>query len=193
MSALRQPDSSHANARSQADVRRLDEAERLLTCFQKGVGHELPNHLVALRGMLQMLEMEEGARLGAEGREYLHRALGAAERAHGLISGLAELGRMFRDRKLAEHVAVREVAEEATATIKKLFPEAIFDYHESKPAPVVYAPRLALCQVLIHLLRNAAQAAVADRPLRIDVAARASSAGVKIQGTDNGRGLSPDR
>ena len=55
------------------------------------------------------------------------------------------------------------------------------------------APRLAVSQVLIHLLRNAAQAAVADRPLRIDVAVRVNSAGVRIQVTDNGRGLSPER
>src|SRR5947209_3364292 len=82
--------------------RRLEQVERLLACFQKAVGHELPNELVAIRGLVQVLEMEEEERLDAAGRDYLHRLAAASDRVAALVSGLANMGRTFRDRPPAE-------------------------------------------------------------------------------------------
>src|SRR5437899_1008822 len=48
----------------EATCRRLERLERLLACFQKALGHEMPNQLVAIGGLLRLLELEEGERLG---------------------------------------------------------------------------------------------------------------------------------
>ncbi len=47
---------------SEADAaevqRQLAFAEQLLAVFQQVVGHELPNHLIAIQGLVRVLEME---------------------------------------------------------------------------------------------------------------------------------------
>ena len=48
--------------------RRIEQLERLLGCFQKALGHELPNQLVALQGLARLIEMEQADRLDEEGR-----------------------------------------------------------------------------------------------------------------------------
>src|SRR5205085_1375403 len=70
--------------------------ERLLAMLQKALGHELPNRLIAVRGLAALLELEDGARLGAEGREYLARLAAEADRAHALVFALAEAVRWQR-------------------------------------------------------------------------------------------------
>src|SRR5262245_32158836 len=63
-------------------VRRLEQTERLLACFRRAAGHDLPNQLVGLQGLLHVLELEEADRLSADGRAYLQRLVAAARRAH---------------------------------------------------------------------------------------------------------------
>src|SRR5258708_14346566 len=73
--------------------RRLEFAEQLLACFQQVVGHELPNHLIAIQGLARVLEIEEGASLNPESREYLRRLGANAGRGQLLPSPLAGIGR----------------------------------------------------------------------------------------------------
>src|SRR5262245_16353271 len=89
-------------------------AERLLGHLRKALSHDLPNQLVAGRGLLRMLQLEEGERLGPDGMEYLRRADGAARRAQALVTGLKELARLGCDVPAAEAVALDELAREVT-------------------------------------------------------------------------------
>src|SRR5581483_12233124 len=77
--------------------RQLEYAEQLLACFQQVVGHELPNHLIAIQGLARVLEMEEGANLTSDSHEYLRRLAANAGRVQLLTSALAEIGRARRD------------------------------------------------------------------------------------------------
>jgi hypothetical protein len=76
--------------------RRLERLERLLACFQKALGHEMPNQLVAVGGLLRLLELEEGDRLGPDGRDYLGRLHAAVQKLDLLAAGLADLARTAR-------------------------------------------------------------------------------------------------
>ena len=172
---------------------RLEQVERLLACFQKALGHELPNQLVALRGLAQMLELEDAQRLGAAGRDYLGRLAAVSQRVHTLVSGLADAGRAFRDRQPAEEVGIEEVAREAAAEIAHLYPGQIIGYHFQEPRPFLTVSRSALRQVLVQLLRNAARSGIAGRPVRIDIGGRHTPTGVEFWVKDDGRGLSPER
>jgi signal transduction histidine kinase len=180
------------NPAEPAALRRLERAERLLGCFQKAVNHELPNQIVALRGLMQMLLLEEQERLGPEGRDYLARLGAVAQRLQTLVAGLAELGRSYHDASPAEPVPLHDVAREAAAEVKKLSPAQEIEYHFQEPGPVLRVPCLALRQVLVQLLRNAVRAAVPGRALRIDVGGGPSGPGVEFWVRDNGRGIAAE-
>lgn len=72
----------------------LMRSERLLHGMHKVLSHDLPNQMVALKGLLQLVELEEAKRLSAEGREYLRRLQIAAARAVDLARFLKEMDRL---------------------------------------------------------------------------------------------------
>src|SRR5262252_8864052 len=90
-----------------------DLAGRTWTCLQKALGHELPNHLTAILGLVRILELEERERLSADGHDYLHRLAAAARRVDGIVKALAELVRAVQEPQVVEPVAVVEAAREA--------------------------------------------------------------------------------
>jgi signal transduction histidine kinase len=173
--------------------RRLERAERLLGCFQKALAHELPNQLVAIQGLLRVLELEERDRLGPEGLDYVSRAIAAAQRTHELVRALAGLGRAGREDQPAEAVALAEAASEAVAEVKLLHPGCQIEYDFPQTAPVLTVARPTLHQVLVRLLCNAARAGSEDRPVRALLGARTTDAGVEFWVADNGRGMSPEQ
>jgi signal transduction histidine kinase len=181
---------------SEGELRvRLERAEKLLACHQTALGHELPNHLVAINGLLQFLTLEEETHLTAEGREYVRRLVAATQRVQTLVGRLADIGRLLRDSWRFERVALNEALREAAAESKKLCPQAIIGYDLCEPSPELLVARKALRQVLLELLRNAVAAAPAGRPPRIEIGTRTQPppGGVEFWIGDDGRGLSPER
>lgn len=171
----------------------LRQAERLLACWQQALGHELPNHMVAIVGLARVLEETQGDQLDAEGRVCLERLTAAARRSGGLMDALAEVGRLCREACAERGVALPEVAHEAAAEVHLLCSQAIVEYDFPSDLPNLAVSRRALHRVLVHLLRNAAAAALPSRPLFIQVGGRTCPAGVEFWVADNGRGLSPAR
>ena len=70
--------------------------DRLLNLLQKALGHELPNHLVAMQDLARLLEMDQAERLDDEGKDHLRRLAAATQRTHELIRTLADLVRASR-------------------------------------------------------------------------------------------------
>jgi signal transduction histidine kinase len=180
-------------ARFQEIHDRLEQAEQLLACFRQAVGHDLPNQLIAIQGLLNILALEETERLSPDGQEYLQRLLAATERAHALVSSLAELGRIRSNNQRPEMLSLKEVAQEVAARLNHLYSGRTIEYDWPEPAFHLEVPRLALEQVLLHLMRNAVQAARDDLPIRIEVHARAIATQREFWITDNGRGLTTEQ
>lgn len=182
---------------SEADAaevqRQLAFAEQLLAVFQQVVGHELPNHLIAIQGLVRVLEMEEGANLTPESREYLQRLAASAGRVQTLTSALAEIGRARRESQKSEVLDPIDVAREAAAEVNQLFPEQSIQYHFSQPGVGMVASRSALHRVLVQLLRNAVQANRPGQAVQVEIGSRASEAGAELWVADRGRGLTPER
>jgi signal transduction histidine kinase len=167
--------------------------ERLLACFRKALNHELPNHLVAIQGLLQVLALEDGDRLSSQGREYLQRLTAAADRTHALISALAMIGRVGHDPRPLEAIPFAEVCQEAIAEVNQLFPSRSIEYHLHELQLNLTLQRVPLRQVLVQLLRNAVQA-LGDNPMpRVEIGARTTSQGAEFWVADNGRGMAPER
>ncbi len=70
------------------------QADRLLVKMHQVLSHDLPNQIVALQSLLQLLELEEANRLGDEGRECLRRLHRVARKAAGQVRFLREMGRL---------------------------------------------------------------------------------------------------
>jgi two-component system OmpR family sensor kinase len=172
--------------------RRLQRAERLLACFGKAVGHELPNRLVAVQGLLRELARGATDRLDPETLEELHHLATITKRAQDLVADLAELSRVGRDLQEPEPVNLAEVGLEAAATVKQLFPAQPFVYDIAEGSPNLIVPYAALRQVLVQLLRHALTTAAANSLLRVEMGTRRSGDGVELWVADNGRGLPPE-
>jgi signal transduction histidine kinase len=156
----------------------------LLTCLQQALGHELPNQLVALQGLLRLLADEAGDRLGPEGRAVLDRLTASTRGAHGLVAALAQLVRLERQFPQSEIVDIEEVVVEGKRLALGL--DVVYDL----PAALLLAvPRSALRQVLVVLLRFLASAGAAGA--RIGVVLTGPTAILRLAGP--GAQLTPER
>src|SRR5262249_16043222 len=97
--------------------RELERADQVLACLRRALGHDMANHLVAIEGLLRILEMEEGEHFGAAGKDYVRRIGNVTERVHTLVSSLAEICRGRKDAHLAERLSLTGVAQEVAAEL----------------------------------------------------------------------------
>jgi signal transduction histidine kinase len=154
------------------------QAQRLLAVLRKSLGHDLSNHLVAVFGLLRMLELEDGARLSADGQDYLRRLFGAVQRAQTLVGQLSALVWLDREDELAEEVSLTDLVREVGAVMKQLFPERLIEYHLTIRVPLVTAPRRALRQALAGLLKYVVQSQKTN--VRLAVGSELTPAGVVL-------------
>ena len=169
-------------------LRRLEQAERLLGCFQRALGHELPNQLVALQGLARLVEMEQADHLNEEGRGHLARLADLARRTDNVVRALAEIGRLTRDAGSAETVALPDAAREAAAEVNLLSSGWSVEYHFHPEASALRVARRGLRLVLVHLIRNAVEAG-GGRAVPLEVGSRRAAEGVEWWVKDDGRGL----
>jgi signal transduction histidine kinase len=154
-------------------------AERVLASFRPALGHDLPNLLVGLRGMLQMLESEQRDRLSNDGQDYLRRVVGATQRVQGLVHLLNNIARAGDDNGPAERVPLADLYREVTAVMKQLYPDRAVGYDLHIQVPVVVAPRRALHQALAQLLRMTLVAVPTARP-QLELGSQQTAAGVEL-------------
>jgi hypothetical protein len=103
---------------SSADPRELARLGRLLHACRRGLNHDLTNQLVALRGLLQLLDQEEAARLTPAGQDYVRRLLGVGERTQVLARTLRDLTRLVGAPPPSEVVVLPDLVEEVVAALQ---------------------------------------------------------------------------
>jgi signal transduction histidine kinase len=173
--------------------RRLDLREQLLACFQQGVGHELHNQLISIRGMAQILELELGDRLDDEARDYLDRFARVVKKADDLASALADLGMLCRDPGPPVAVDLAEAVSEAAARVKVLCPRRTIEYDLQEAMPTVNVPWRPLQEALFQLVRNAVEAAGEGQAARVGVSAESIAGSVALSVSDHGRGMTTEQ
>jgi signal transduction histidine kinase len=167
--------------------------ERLLALLQKALGHELPNQLLAIQGLTRVLDMEEGERLGAEGKDFLARLAAAAQRTHELIRMLADLVRAARAGLPEQPTGLAAAIAQAVMAVKQLSAVGPIEYDLPEGDLFIWMSGVALHKVLVELLRHARRAIPADREARIRIGGRAIPDGVEFWVADNGSGLSDEQ
>ena len=135
--------------------------ERLQQGLQKALGHDLPNHLVAIQGMLRLVDLEYGDKFCAEGQVYLKRLTAATARTQALVRALLLFAQAGRAVESWEDVPLAEAAHAAANEIRSLFPDRGVEFTFDLRAPTAWAPgrsfRLVLGQLLGQAVQNLAQ------------------------------------
>jgi signal transduction histidine kinase len=173
-------DSSSSPPAADGDLgKRLTRAERVLATFQQTLNHDLPNQTVAIQGLLQVLELEEGSRLSAEGLDYVRRLSALTRRIQEMLAAMKAIVRAGSEPGIAEEVSLAELAREVAAEIKQLFPDRTVTYHLRLQVPSLRVCRVPLQCTLVELCRTVLlENEGAESHLRLD--ARAAEGGVEL-------------
>lgn len=98
--------------RMQERTAELTEANRELESFAHTLSHDLRSPLRGIDGFSQLLNEEYAGRMDAQGREYLTRVRGAAQRMGSLIDDILELSRVSRQAIRSERLDLSWMAGE---------------------------------------------------------------------------------
>ncbi len=120
-----------------------DRAARLLRTMHRVFSHDLPNQVVALQSLLQMLETEQHDRLGPEGRDCLRRLQRVAGKTAGLANFLREVGRLHSYERRTELIDLRLLLHQVAEAQRPHAADAAIECRLAGPPPsVVGDPRL---------------------------------------------------
>lgn len=170
----------------------LAKSNAQLDAFAYTVSHDLRAPLRAMEGFARILLDEHGPDLGADGRRYATRIVGAATRMEALIDDLLAFSRVQRADLVMKPVDPARAVKQAVAEIRASGAEGAAVAFDIEPSfPAVRADRTILAQVIGNLLGNAAKFKAADRGVRIRVRAERKGQRVRIHVEDNGIGIAP--
>ena len=167
------------------------ETEFLRNTLLSGVSHDLRTPLAAITGASSTLIAADGA-LDAATRDDLLRTISLeSERMERLVTGLLEMTRLESGGLLLkrEWQPLQEVIGSALNHVDRRLRGRDVAIHLPPDLPMVHIDAVAIEQVLINLLENAAEYTPAGTP--IEITARAADAGMIVELADHGPGLPP--
>ncbi|MBM4072298.1 MAG: HAMP domain-containing histidine kinase [Planctomycetes bacterium] len=144
------------------DATRLDFIERRWRGIQKVINHDLPNQLVAIHGLLQLLAQDESTRLSAEGKEILRRLQGTSARVLETTHSLKLLAKAGDALEMPAVVTLADLASEAAAEVQQSHPSLDVERRFPPDLKVSAGPQ-ALYQAVVLLLKLAVQVAEAPK------------------------------
>jgi two-component system sensor histidine kinase TtrS len=184
---------AHEDARRHRDEMEHGARLALLGEMASSLAHEINQPLAAIANYASGCERRLAAGTDPEGvAEAVHRITGQAERAAGIVKRMRAFvrKRVPEPQTLDLNEPVREALGLFQATAARRGVTASTSLAASLPA--VRADRVQIEQVVLNLLKNAADA-MAERPSRhLAVATAEGQGSVEVMVTDNGPGLSPE-
>lgn len=139
-----------------------DHAERRWRAIQKVINHDLPNQLIAIQGLLQLLAVDEADRLSPDGREILTRVQGTSSRLLEMIHQLKELAKAQDVSDRPAMVSLMDLMSEAVVEVKQNCPGLDVGLTIPDTLEKVHAAPSALRQVAVLLLKVAVQSSADD-------------------------------
>jgi hypothetical protein len=123
------------------------------------LSHDLPNHLVVVQSLTHLLDLEERTNLGPQGREYLTRLTGAAQRTVALCKFLKEMERLRTWTEIPETVALEPVLNEATLLLGQAQPACTVNWRLTGVLGEAHVGRRSLQKILTELIQACAELA----------------------------------
>jgi signal transduction histidine kinase len=106
--------------------------------MHKVLAHDLPNELVVMQSLLQLLDQEEGRRLSDDGREFVRRLRGAARRTADLARFLKEMERIRTFRVRSEPIELTGLARELEEELRRVHPGTHFEFAWQWQTPTLF-------------------------------------------------------
>lgn len=163
-----------------------------------GFTAELETSLASLQAYVATVEAREDDPAFAEVKtaadadmpEALEFIRSSTRKMDGLINAILKLSREGRRQLKPELIELNAMLEQASANVQHQISEADGEVTLDIAVPTMISDRLSLEQVIGNLLDNAVKYRDAQRPLRIDIAARqAVDNTIQLEIADNGRGI----
>ena len=143
-------------------------ADRLLRQMHPVFSHDLPNQMVALQGLLQLMEQEGAIPAGAAGQEYFSRLNRVARKAAHLVHLLKEFGRLSGYEPRTESVPLPTLLRETAVGLAQQAPELVLETSAGGNLHAVSADPRSLRQAVVEIVRCLAdRAAVSACTLKL--------------------------
>jgi len=131
------------------------QSERLLQAMQKTISHDLPNQIIVLQSLLQLLREEESDALGDEGREYVRRLIHATRRAGELARFLKELCRIQTLACKAESVSLAALSQELQGELQRIHADRHFEFDWRWSEKTIHGDSRVFLSALLELVAAA--------------------------------------
>lgn len=127
-------------------------SDRLLRGMHKVFSHDLPNQMVALQSLLQLLNADEAAHLTNDGHEYVRRLQNATQRACEQVRFLKEMGRINSLAVKTEPIALGVLAQELQGILQQRHAGVEFAFAWQWHVPSITADPRTMMLALAELL-----------------------------------------
>jgi signal transduction histidine kinase len=142
-----------------------ERAARLLHGMHKVFSHDLPNQMVVLQSLLQLLQMEELDGLSPDGREYVERLSSAARKAGAMVRFLKDMARLSQYQPRLETISLTALARELGAELNQLCPVQSIEYVWNWDVTETRLDYQTFYQAVLSLLQERLEAAGVTRCL----------------------------
>jgi light-regulated signal transduction histidine kinase (bacteriophytochrome) len=173
---------------TQRQARAAETANKELEAFSYSVSHDLRAPLRGIDGFSQALVEDEAERLSDEGRKYLQRIRGAAQRMGELIDDLLRLSRVSRSDFRRDEIDLSALAETVVGELRRAHPDRSVDV-VIQPNMKAYADARLARIVLENLFGNAWKFTSKSPAPRIELSMRVEGDERVYRIRDNGAGF----
>lgn len=174
------------------DQTREEELEEMKLDFVALAAHELRTPLTAIKGYLDIINEEIGAKIDTEHRTYLRRSMSSANELSRLVNNILNVSRIERGKvdydfqPSSWHELVSQIANDLKLRAEEQERELVIKVPKSLPK--VMADALSMTEVFNNLVENAINHTVPGTG-KIEVAARQEGDFVVTTVKDNGSGV----
>jgi two-component system nitrogen regulation sensor histidine kinase NtrY len=178
------------------DLSEIEKAQRMAAWREvaRRIAHEVKNPLTPIQLSAQRLKKRYGEKLDIEDGKVFHECtemiIRQVEELKGLMNEFSNFARMP-----ASNLApadIRRIIEEALSVYREAHQDVKLVFKDSKTVPVFNLDREQMKRVMINLLDNAIEAIDGEGKVVIGLDYDKVLGIVKIEVTDNGRGISPE-
>jgi light-regulated signal transduction histidine kinase (bacteriophytochrome) len=159
-----------------------DRSDRLLRTMQPVLSHDLPNQLVALESLVNMLEFDDGPPPAARLRETLQRLQRVVRKTGIMVRFLKELERLGSHQCRLEEIRLAGLIREVKLELRQQLPELALECSLAGDCGTVVADRRLLTQAVVQLLRCLLEARLGST-VKLQIIAQKNEQDTELRGT----------
>ncbi len=129
-----------------------ETAKHLLRSMHKVFSHDLPNQVLVMQTLLQMLELDESENLTDDGKEQVQRLQVAVHKASRMVRFLKEMSRLPACAPQRDVVSLDRVIADVRAELYQRFPDHEVELAWRSDFPTVVADLRLLTSAIVELL-----------------------------------------